>query len=359
MTPFVGLIMQEHFSRSDLVTLLSATEPDHVRVIQEAAEAVLLEHCGSEVYFRGLIESSNLCVCDCHYCGIRRSSKAITRYELTVEQIVKAAQRCALQKYGSVVIQSGERNDERFIESIVEAVRRVKQETRTETLPRGLGVTLSLGEQLPETYQRLFEAGAHRYLLRIETSNPTLFARIHPVAQTFRSRLACLRTLHEIGFQVGTGVMIGLPGQTLEDLANDIEFFKEQDVAMIGMGPYIPNETTPLGREPCPDIPTRIRLSLLMIAATRMVLRDVNIAATTALQALDPVGREKGLRFGANVLMPQVTPIEVRREYQLYPGKPCLDEDSSTCRACLERRIHGVGRVIGLDSWGDSAHALK
>jgi len=165
--------------------------------------------------------------------------------------------------------------------------------------------------------------------------------------------------LREMGYQVGTGVMIGLPGQTPEDLAGDILFYKKHDIDMIGMGPFIPDPETPLGREPCPDIAERIRLSLLMIAATRLALRDVNIAATTALQTLDPIGREKGLKFGANVIMPQVTPPEVRKDYQLYPGKPCLDENALECHSCLGARIAFAGRAIGYDTWGDSIHAAK
>jgi biotin synthase len=165
--------------------------------------------------------------------------------------------------------------------------------------------------------------------------------------------------LRDIGYQVGTGVMIGLPGQTLEDLADDILFFGKYDIDMIGMGPFIPHPDTPLWGEPCPDVPDRIRLALLMIAVTRLKLRDVNIASTTALQALDPVGREKGLKFGANVIMPQMSPTDVRADYQLYPGKPCLDENAKECQSCLNMRIEFAGRKIGLYAWGDSKHAVR
>jgi biotin synthase len=218
---------------------------------------------------------------------------------------------------------------------------------------------LCIGQQSFDTYQRLYDAGAHRYLLRIETTNPELFAKIHPPEQTFESRVECLETLRDIGYQVGTGVMIGLPGQTLDHLANDIQFFKDHDIDMIGMGPFIPHDATPMGELPCPDVTDRVRLALLMIAATRLKLRDVNIASTTALQALDPIGREKGLQFGANVIMPQVTPQDVRKDYQLYPGKPCLEENATQCRSCLELRISSVGRVVGYHQWGDSVHAKK
>jgi biotin synthase len=235
----------------------------------------------------------------------------------------------------------------------------IKQRTRCDEYPDGLGITLCVGEQTPDTYERFFQAGAHRYLLRIETSNPRLFARIHPDRQKFSSRLACLETLQEIGFQVGTGVMIGLPGQTVEDLVDDIEFFVSRDIDMIGMGPYIPHPDTPLGRLPCADAASRLRLSYLMIALARLAMPDVNIAATTALQTLDPAGRETGLLYGANVLMPQLTPVSVRRDYLLYPGKPCLEETAEMCLSCLEGRIKSVGRVVSHKNWGDPLHALK
>ncbi len=359
MTDFARLTAQETFSRNDLLAILNAKGVGDIEIIQRAAEKVLLEQCGPQVYLRGLVESSNACSCDCLYCGIRKSNARVNRYTLTTEQIVACARVCVGLGYGSMVIQSGERSDKKFIDLTLEALRRIKRETRSELQPEGLGVTLSIGQQSRETYQRLFDAGAHRYLLRVETTNPNLFARIHPGDQTFESRLECLALLREIGFQVGTGVMIGLPGQTLEDLADDVLFFEEHDVDMIGMGPFIPDPETPLGRESCLDIAERVRLSLLMIAAIRLKLRDVNIASTTALQTLDPIGREKGLRFGANVIMPQVTPPEVRKDYQLYPGKPCLDEDAQECSSCLGARIASAGRTIGYNAWGDSAHAAK
>lgn len=359
MTDFTALTCQDRFDRSDLLAILGATDPKDLEIIQKAAEKVLLANCGDAVYYRGLIESSNACNSDCYYCGIRKSNKSVNHYTLDADQILEVANWCAQQGYGSVVIQSGERSDKKFIDLTVDVIQRIKEETRSEKQPDGLGITLCLGQQSLVTYKRLYDAGAHRYLLRIESSNPELFAHMHPPEQTFESRLLCLNLLREAGFQVGTGVMIGLPGQTLEHLADDILFFKKQDIDMIGMGPYIPHPDTPLGKEPCPDTPTRVRLALLMIAATRLYLRDVNIASTTALQALDPIGREKGLSFGANVIMPQMTPVEVRKEYQLYPGKPCLDEDVKACRSCIEMRIRSVGRIVGYNQYGDSKHATK
>ena len=359
MTDFARLTAQDRFSRDDLVEILGAKEVADLSIIRRAAEAVLLERCGPGVYLRGLVESSNACASDCLYCGIRKSNKSVNRYTLSVDDIIECAQLCSKLGYGSMVIQSGERADKKFIDLTIEALSRIKRETRSEAQPDGLGITLCIGQQSRETFERLFDAGAHRYLLRIETTNPTLFAKIHPVEQTFQARVDCLGLLKEIGYQVGTGVMIGLPGQTLRDLADDILFFEKHDIDMIGMGPFIPHPDTPMGAESCPSVDDRVRLSLLMISATRLKLRDVNIASTTALQALDPIGREKGLQYGANIIMPLVTPDDVRRDYQLYPGKPCLEENAEACLSCLGMRIEFAGRRVGLNAWGDSVHALK
>jgi biotin synthase len=356
---FAALAARKDLGRDDLVKLLGAREPGEIEAVRAEAERVLLENCGNGVYLRGLVEASNACACDCLYCGIRKSNRDVNRYTLSADEIMDCARQCAEMGYGSMVIQSGERADRKFLDTVAEVVERIKRETRTEQQPEGLGITLCIGQQSYETYKRLYDAGAHRYLLRIETTNPKLFARIHPAGQTFESRVECLAMLRDIGYQVGTGVMIGLPFQTLDDLAGDILFFAKYDIDMIGMGPFIPHPDTPLGHEPCPAVPARIRLALLMIAATRLKLRDVNIAATTALQALDPIGREKGLRFGANVIMPQMSPLDVREDYQLYPGKPCLDENAKECQSCLNMRIEFAGRKIGLYAWGDSQHARK
>jgi len=352
-------LTQQNFSKEEIISLLGTTNTKEMEIVRSAAEKMLLKNCGNNVYFRGLIEFSNFCRSDCYYCGIRKSNKSTKRYEVSIEDVLNVADWCVRQGYGSMVIQAGERQNKRFIDRITEAVKQVKDKTRSDKLPQGLGITLSVGEQTPEAYQRFFDAGAHRYLLRVETTNPELYAKIHPPEQTLEARISCLHSLREVGYQVGTGVMIGLPGQTLEDLAEDILFFKREDIDMIGMGPFIPNDETPLGHETCPNDAERVRLALLMIAATRLVLKDVNIASTTALQALDPSGREKGLSFGANVMMPLMTPHNVRENYLLYPGKPGLHQDSQAVHADLERRIKSIGREIGKNDWGDSPHFKK
>ena len=349
-------------NKQDLIKIISTTDPADLEIIRQSAEETLLRHCGSTVYFRGLIEFSNVCVNDCLYCGIRAGNVNLHPYSLSLEEIVAAAKWCAVQRYGSLVLQSGERRDLAFVDFVEAAVKAIKAATVSDALPRGLGITLCVGEQDEETYYRFFNAGAHRYLLRMESTNPRLFARIHPSAQQFDDRLEALRRLKRVGFQVGTGIMIGLPSQTVGDLADDLLFFRDMDIDMIGMGPYIVHNDTPMAAWPDVNDRTpqeRFALALRMIAAARLLLQDVNIASTTALQALDPDGREQGLRWGANIIMPQLTPAKVRRDYQLYEGKPCLDESPDLCRSCLELRIKSVNREIGYDRWGDSRHFGK
>lgn len=360
------IIKKDNFSHADIENLLSVDSDDDVQLISDYAGSVLLNHCGNAVHLRGLVEASNVCRCDCNYCGIRKSNIKNDRYTLTNEEILECALLIRDLGYGSMVIQSGERGDKKYLDMIIKTVEDIKKLTKSEALPDGLGITLSIGEQSHETYKRLFEAGAHRYLLRIETSNPELFAKIHPAGQSFQSRIECLDSLRDIGYQVGTGVMIAMPDQTISDLANDILFYRDRDIDMIGMGPFIAHPDTPTGkRESDPDCKIswsksdKVRLTLLMIACTRIVLKDVNIASTTALQTLDPLGREKGLKCGANVIMPQTTPPSKRRNYFLYPDKSNADENALEFRKKLEDRLTEIGRILHKDSWGDSLHAVN
>ncbi|MFC1652286.1 [FeFe] hydrogenase H-cluster radical SAM maturase HydE [Planctomycetota bacterium] len=344
------------FTRNEMVSLLGLTDPKDLERLRSRAETTLLEGLGKQVYYRGLVEFSNRCVLDCYYCGIRRSNDKVERFSLSKEEIVEAALWCAREGYGSAVLQSGQRQDPAFIDFVEDVVHTIKTESASENLPQGLGITLCVGEQAPEVYQRFFEAGAHRYLLRIETTHPELYAQIHPAEQRLQTRLDCLQSLQDIGYQVGTGVMIGLPGQTLEMLADDIVFFHDFSIDMIGMGPYITHDDTPMAECGSADQAAVFQLALNMIAVTRLVCPNVNIAATTALQAIKPDGREQGLTYGANVTMPNLTPTEVRASYQLYEGKPCVNEGRGECRNCLLSRIESVGREVGFDRWGDSTH---
>lgn len=345
----------EELSPAELQALLDLSDPAELQALYDCAYRIKERHVGKTAYFRGIIECSNICAKDCYYCGIRKSNSKVERFQMDEDEIVREAIWSHKNEYGSVVIQSGERQDSAYIEMIERVVRRIKKETNGE-----LGITLSLGEQTEETYRRWREAGAHRYLLRIETSNPALYSRLHPKDHRFDVRKNCLALLKKTGWQVGTGVMIGLPGQTTEDLVNDILFMKEIDVDMIGMGPYIPHHDTPMGAEipAYTEAQKKIALTggLKMIAVTRIVLKDINIAASTALQALEYTGREMGLKCGANVIMPNVTETDFRPSYTLYDNKPCLDENSEVSRESLTSRILGIGETIGTNQWGDSPH---
>ena len=346
------IIAKEQLSRDDIVSLLSISDKQQIDTLFKRAYEVKKQYVSNVVYLRGIIEFSNICSKDCLYCGIRKGNTDLKRFQMTKDEIVSAALWAFEGKYGSVVLQSGERSDTPFVDFVEDVVKTIKEKSAGK-----LGITLSLGEQSADTYRRWYEAGAHRYLLRIETSNPELYSRIHPPDSIFQDRVECLKLLRQTGFQVGTGVMIGLPGQTLEDLADDVLFFKNIDADMIGMGPYIPHHSTPMGIESATyDAEAQLELGLKMVAVCRIVLKDVNIAAATALQALKFNGRELGVMAGANIIMPNVSDTKYREGYQLYDNKPCLDENSSQCRACLTGRILGIGETIGFEQWGDSPH---
>ena len=281
-----------------------------------AAAREVRARCGrAEILPRGLIETSNVCAKDCLYCGIRKSNAKVSRYRLTEDEVVACIDEAQRRGYPAVAFQAGE----------VESEANTAFYERLLGHCRGLEVTLSLGEQTEDVYRRWKAAGALRYLIRIETSNRELYGRIHPRECSFDRRVECIRTLKRLGYVTGTGVMIGLPGQTLRELANDIVFFGDERMDMVGMGPYVPHPDTPLGAcaQPAAVPPaTVLRLALRMIALTRLHLHAVNIVAATALEALDPAhGRERGLAAGANVIMPDITPQDCKARYTLYPGK--------------------------------------
>lgn len=348
------ILEKDFFTKEDVGTLLSAGENADPAIYGKAAETKA-RFVGNKVYFRGIIEYSNYCSKNCFYCGIRSGNQNNTRYEMSDEEVLKAARYAWENRFASIVIQSGERNDEGFISKIEKLIRRIQQMARNE-----LHVTLSLGEQTLETYQRWREAGAHRYLLRIEVSNPDLYRKLHPSDRNhvYHTRIHALHALRRAGYQVGTGVMIGLPFQTIPDLADDLIFFRDMDVDMVGMGPYIEHKDTPFYRyrDELLAARERFRLSLRMVAVLRIMMKDINIAATTAMQTLDPMGRERALRVGANVIMPNLTPTKYRRDYLLYENKPCLHEEAEACKVCLEARITMAGDTVAYGEWGDSRH---
>lgn len=348
------ILDKEELTKDEIIRLLSAEGEERIILFRKASE-VKENYIGKRVWLRGLIEFSNICSKDCLYCGIRKGNRKLERYNLSDEEILAATKFAFENNYGSIALQSGEIESRAFTDRIENLIYKIRE------LSDGrLGITLSVGEQEPEVYRRWFKAGAHRYLLRIEASSETLYRRIHPndSRHDFLRRLNCLKSLQDIGYMTGTGVMIGLPFQTLDDLAGDLLFMKEFDIDMCGMGPYIEHADTPLMQYAgtLPPIAKRFDLSLKMIAILRIMMKDINIVAATALQAIDPIGREKGVMAGANIIMPNITPGKYRDSYRLYENKPCTDDSEEDCRSCLEARISLVDHEIIYGDWGDSKH---
>ncbi|MDQ7772004.1 MAG: [FeFe] hydrogenase H-cluster radical SAM maturase HydE [Elusimicrobiales bacterium] len=297
----------------------------------DMADKVRREAVGDGVHLRGLIEFSNICRRRCYYCGIRAGSPGVRRYRLSAEEILACARTAARLGYGTVVMQSGE-DPAWGPAALIPVIEAIKKET-------GLAVTLSVGEHSKEDYRALRSAGADRFLLRFETSDRRLFSLLKPDSD-YDNRFRCLAWLKEAGFQVGSGVMAGLPGQTRESMADDILLFKELDLDMVGIGPFIASPDTPMAGAECGTLDAALR----MVALTRAVTRDAHIPATTAMGSVDPLGRQKALRCGANVLMPNISPTEHRPDYRLYPGKICTDEAPERCAACVESMLAGLGR---------------
>jgi biotin synthase len=348
------ILNKSQFLVSDLVQLLAA-EGDELKLLYDKATEVKLANIGNKVYYRGLIEYSNICAKNCFYCGLRCGNQAISRYVLQDEEVIDAARIAIDKKFGSIVIQAGERSDKRFVQKIASLLKEIK-----EISDGKLRVTLSLGEQTEETYQLWSDSGAQRYLLRIETSNPELYHKIHPNddLHSYENRLNAISLLRKTGYQVGTGVMIGLPLQTLEDLANDLLFIKNHDIDMVGMGPYIENENTPLYEFRHQLLPAekRLELSIKMVAILRLMMPKINMAATTAMQTLHPKGREMALKVGANVIMPNLTPLKYRDGYLLYDNKPNIHEETEASLQRLKQSIEDAGCELALGDWGDSQH---
>ena len=351
------ILGKDRLEKEDIVQLL-ATQGEEMELLFRKALEVKLSRLDNKVHLRGLIELSNVCRKSCLYCGVRRDNDKVERYTLTEDEVVACARLAHQLNYGSVAIQSGERNDPEFVAMITRLVRRIKE------IDNGsLGITLSLGEQSEETYRRWFEAGAHRYLLRIESSDEDLYYRIHPRDERhdFHRRLDCIDSLLALGYQTGTGVMVGLPFQTLDILACDLLFFREKDVAMVGMGPYIPHPDTPLYpyADRIPAAEDRMTLTLKMIAILRLMMPEINMVAATANQTIDPLGREKAIRAGANVIMPNLTPNEYREDYLIYPDKACVGDKPEECFSCLDIRMRAIGHEILYNEWGDSVAFTK
>ncbi len=339
----------EEITREEIVEYLNENDPVKVQAYLDEAYRIKVENIGSKVFLRGLIELSNICVKNCYYCGIRHDNNNLVRYELTDKQVLDAAEFAWRSRYGSLVLQAGERTNPTYTRRVAGLVKKIKDITNGE-----VGITLSLGEQPREVYQEWFESGAHRYLLRIESSNPDLYNKIHPnnKLHSYDRRLEAIYDLLSIGYQTGTGVMIGLPYQTTEDLADDLLFIKKIGVHMVGMGPYLKHSDTPLGNI-LQHNPT-LDLTLKMVATLRMMMPKINIAATTAMQVIEPFGRERAVKSGANIIMPNMTISEVRANYQIYENKPGISDDAAISKSKLEHNLKEMGIEIGWSEWGDS-----
>jgi biotin synthase len=338
-------------TKQELLGWLKETDENRLQQLWAEADRVRREHVGEAVHLRGLIEISNYCVRRCAYCGLRVERTKLARYRMTADEVLASARDAVKFGYGTVVLQAGEDPGWRADE-IADVVRRIKSET-------ALAVTLSLGERSPDEWKLWHAAGADRYLLRFETSNRKLYDLIHPAGPggKLSDRIAMLRELRAIGYEIGSGVMAGIPGQTYDDLARDLETFRELDLDMIGIGPFIPHPDTPLGgKEHGRDVratadeqpPADELMTLKMVALTRLMCPRANIPSTTALATLNlEQGRELGLQRGANIVMPNVTPLKYRALYEIYPGKACIQEDGAQCSFCLRGRLAAIGRPVG------------
>ncbi|MGN1166514.1 MAG: [FeFe] hydrogenase H-cluster radical SAM maturase HydE [Lachnospiraceae bacterium] len=329
-------------SKEEWAELIAGRTTELSEYLFSIARVLRETYYGKEVYVRGLIEFSNYCKNDCYYCGIRRSNKTAHRYRLTEEEIFDCCREGYDLGFRTFVLQSGE--DAYFTEHrLVRLIQKIRM-----SFP-DCAITLSIGEWSKESYQAFFDAGADRYLLRHETYNSEHYSTLHPSSLSARNRQQCLWNLKEIGYQVGTGFMVGSPGQTPELLAEDMLFLKELNPHMVGIGPFIPHHATPFANEPSGTL----ELTLFLLGCIRLMLPKVLLPSTTALGTIHPKGRELGILAGANVVMPNLSPTNVRKDYLLYDNKICTGDESAQCRTCLEKRMESIGYHV-VTSRGDS-----
>ncbi|HWS29299.1 MAG TPA: [FeFe] hydrogenase H-cluster radical SAM maturase HydE [Clostridia bacterium] len=319
-------------SRGEFLALLAARTEESAQYLFERALAARHAAYGRDVYMRGLIEFTNRCKNDCYYCGIRRSNKEAERYRLTEEQIFGCCAAGYELGFRTFVLQGGE--DPYYTDSrMADLIRAIKARWPD------CALTLSIGERSRESYRVFREAGADRYLLRHETANAVHYKKLHPPALTLENRKRCLYDLKELGFQVGCGFMIGSPYQTNECLADDLLFIRELQPHMVGIGPFIPHHQTPFAAEPAGTL----ELTLFLLSIIRLMLPEVLLPATTALGTIHPLGREQGILAGANVVMPNLSPVSVRKKYMLYDNKICTGDEAAECRMCMSRRMERIG----------------
>ncbi|MST75276.1 [FeFe] hydrogenase H-cluster radical SAM maturase HydE [Roseburia sp. MUC/MUC-530-WT-4D] len=322
-------------SIEQLEYLLTTENKDCLEMLREEAVQTAQKIYGNQVFIRGLIEFTNYCKNDCYYCGIRRSNHCADRYRLTKEEILSCTDTGYKLGFRTFVLQGGE--DPYFTdERICELVSEIRQKHPD------CAITLSIGEKSKESYQRYFDAGADRYLLRHETANGTHYRRLHPDELSLEHRKQCLWDLKEIGYQVGCGFMVGSPGQTTETLYEDLQFIRKLMPHMVGIGPFIPQKDTPFAREPAGTMEQTLRL----LSIIRLIHPHVLLPATTALGTIHPKGRELGIQSGANVVMPNLSPVDVRDKYKLYDNKICTGDEAAECRFCMENRMKSIGYQV-------------
>ena len=316
--------------KSAIIELLTEAPADE---LYRRAYDVRREAVGDEVHLRGLIEFSNICRNDCLYCGIRRGNRQVQRYRMTDDELVETAKRAVALGFQTIVLQSGEdmHFDQARMCRIIEQIKRMD-----------VALTLSVGERDYEDFKAFRDAGADRYLMRIETTDRDLYHRLNP-GMSWERRHECLLMIRELGYELGSGIMVGLPGQTVESIADDLLYLKEIGIDMAGIGPFIPHPETPLAGEAGGTLEQALRTMAIM----RILMPDINIPATTAMESLHPQGRIMALQAGANVVMPNVTEGEYRRLYELYPGKICVNDTPAHCRSCIGLKIKSIGRTIG------------
>ncbi len=337
-------IDNEHdLTKADICELLTLNDQQQLYILYEKADKIRKKYVGDEVHLRGLIEFSNYCRNNCHYCGLRRDNKSIERYRMTHDEILQVCSLAQKMGFHTIVLQSGE-DPYYTVEMMENLIRQIKQNF-------DMAITLSIGERKRSDYERMFNAGADRFLLRFETSNRQLYAKLHPDSD-FNHRIKILTWLKNIGYQTGSGIIVGLPGQSIEDLAEDIMKFKELDLDMIGIGPFICHSKTPLAGSKNGDI----ELTFKVIALTRIVTKNTHMPSTTAIATLRPNGgMEQALGLGTNVVMPNLTPIKYRALYEIYPSKASIDEVAEQTHVRIIKRINSLGRLISKDY----GHSLK
>jgi biotin synthase len=332
------LYNENTLSKDEFYCLLSNFTPETSEYLFNISRKVSQKYFGNKVYIRGLIEFTNYCKNNCYYCGIRRDSDKISRYRLSKNDILSCCTKGYKLGFRTFVLQGGEdlKYSDEDIEDVIRCIKKIFPDC---------AVTLSIGEKSYDSYLKYFNAGADRYLLRHETANLNHYRKLHPQNQTLENRMQCLTYLKEIGYQVGTGFMVGSPYQTAECLAEDLLFIKKFQPQMVGIGPFIPHHDTPFAEYSAGNL----NLTLLLIGILRLMIPNLLIPATTALGTIDKNGREMGILAGANVVMPNLSPVNVRKKYSLYDNKICTGEEAAECRFSLERRLKKIGYEIAVD----------